>query len=460
MTVDDVRALLQSGRGPTVEILSTLAPRRLAESMAAMANGEGGTLLFRVTPDDDASQGAPAAAQARDVVLQAALLCDPPLITPLPELVSLDASQQWLWMEIPRGLPHVYAVGGKYLRRLGTQNRPLPPLEVRRLLFERGEAGFDSQPVLDASWDDLDTQRIDRYLQAVPALRALPAQEALLKRGCLVERDGRLLPTIAGLLLFAVDVERFVNNQVLVVRYAGREMSDEFVREYIRDTLPEQVRRVESAVLANLRTGARIDSLQREERLEYPLRAVREAIVNAVAHRDYSLRGDDIRISIFTDRIEFYSPGRLPGHVTVRNIVDERFSRNEVLVQVLSDMGFIERLGYGIDRMIKLMAEEGLPMPRFRETANGFVVALFGPGQEFVPQQASQRRGWRLLGLNDRQIAALEYLGEHGRITNREYQALSPEVSSETIRRDLADLVSRDLLLKIGKKRATYYIFK
>jgi ATP-dependent DNA helicase RecG len=88
------------------------------------------------------------------------------------------------------------------------------------------------------------------------------------------------------------------------------------------------------------------------------------------------------------------------------------------------------------------------------------VVALFGPGQEFVPQQASQRRGWRLLGLNDRQIAALEYLGEHGRITNREYQALSPEVSSETIRRDLADLVSRDLLLKIGKKRATYYIFK
>jgi ATP-dependent DNA helicase RecG len=393
-------------------------------------------------------------------VLQAALLCDPPLITPLPELVSLDSSQQWLWMEIPRGLPHVYAVEGKYLRRVGTQNRPLPPLEVRRLLFERGEAGFDSQPVLDASWDDLDTQRIDRYLQAVPALSALPAQEALLKRGCLVERDGRLLPTIAGLLLFAVDVERFVNNQVLVVRYAGREMSDEFVREDIRDTLPEQVRRVESAVLANLRTGARIDSLQREERLEYPLKAVREAIVNAVAHRDYSLRGDDIRISIFTDRIEFYSPGRLPGHVTVRNIVDERFSRNEVLVQVLSDMGFIERLGYGIDRMIKLMADEGLPMPRFRETANGFVVALFGPGQEFVPQQASQRRGWRLLGLNDRQIAALEYLGEHGRITNREYQALSPEVSSETIRRDLADLVSRDLLLKIGKKRATYYIFK
>jgi ATP-dependent DNA helicase RecG len=314
--------------------------------------------------------------------------------------------------------------------------------------------------VQGAGWDHLDQQKVDRYLQAVPVLRVLPVQEALVKRGCVVEHDGRLVPTIAGLLLFAEDVERFIHSQVTVVRYAGREMSDQFVREDIRDTLPEQVRRVESAVLVNLRTGARIASLQREERLEYPLKAVREAIVNAVAHRDYSLRGDDIRISIFTDRVEFHSPGRLPGHVTVQNIVEERFSRNQVLVQVLSDMGFVERLGYGIDRMIKLMADDGLPLPQFREMANGFVVTLHGPGEEFVSQPASQLREWRLLGLNERQIAALEYLGENGRITNREYQALSSEVSSETIRRDLADLVSRGLLLKIGKKRATYYIFK
>ncbi len=461
MTVDDVRALLQSGRGPILEIFSRLPPRRrLAECMAAMANGAGGTLLLLVDSGDDASQVEAAAEHARDTVLQAALLCDPPLIIPLPELFSLGANQQCMRIEIPRGLPHVYAVEGKYMRRVGTQNRPLLPSQVRRLLFERGEAGFESQPRLDSSWDHMDPEKIGRYLQTVPALGVLPAQEALLKRGCLVEHEGRLVPTIAGLLLFAADVERFVHSQVLVVRYAGLEMSDEFVREDIRDTLPEQVRRVESAVLANLRTGARIDSLQRAERLEYPVKAVREAIVNAVAHRDYSLRGDDIRVSIFTDRIEFYSPGRLPGHVTVQNIVDERFSRNEVLVQVLSDMGFIERLGYGIDRMIKLMADDGLPLPQFRETANGFVVTLYGPGEEFVSQHASQRREWRLLGLNERQIAALEYLSEHGRITNREYQALSPEVSAETIRRDLADLVSRDLLLKIGKKRATYYIFK
>jgi ATP-dependent DNA helicase RecG len=162
---------------------------------------------------------------------------------------------------------------------------------------------------------------------------------------------------------------------------------------------------------------------------------------------------------MYADRVEFYSPGRLPGHVTVDNLVEERYSRNETIVQILSDMGFIERLGYGIDRMIRLMADAGRPEPGFEETAAGFQVTLVGPGEALV-DEGTGARPWRHLGLNERQEVALAYLAEHERITNREYQDLCPDVSPETIRRDLADLVQKDLLLKIGKKRATYYIFK
>ena len=460
LTADQVQTLLQQGRGPSADFLpKRTSRRRLAETMAAMANHEGGTILLGVSPVRGQFQGLGDVEEASDRVLQAALLCEPPLIIPLPQVVSLDDGRQLLVIEIPPGLPHVYSVMGKYLRRVRTQNRPLPPRHLRRLMFERGETSFEARQVPGAAWGDLDPQKINRYLQSIPALAALEPQEALLKRGCVTDLESKQ-PTVAGILLFARDVERFLNNEVMVVRYAGSEMSDEFVREDIRDTLPEQIRRAESAVLSNLRIGARLSSLQREERLEYPLKAVREAIVNAVAHRDYGLHGDGIRISIFSDRVEFYSPGRLPGHVTVENIVDERFSRNEVIVQVLSDMGFIERLGYGIDRMIRLMAEEGLPLPLLRETANGFVVTLYGPGEDFLPERGSRHRQWRLMGLNERQIKALEYLSEHQRITNREYQDLCPDVSSETIRRDLANLVRRDILLKIGDKRATYYIFK
>ena len=460
MTRDDVGALLQRGRGPTTEFLLKRTSRlRLAETMAAMANSEGGAILLGVSPVSGTAQGVDDVDQVRDRVLQAALLCEPPLIIPVPEAATANDECDLLLIEIPRGLPHVYAVAGKYLKRVGTQNRPLSPRQLRRLWFERGEMSYEAQEVRGATFEDLDPDKIDSYLETVPALAALSPRESLLRRGCLTGRRGNH-PTVAGILLFAKDVERFLTNDMIVVRYAGREMSDEFIREDIRGTLPEQVRRAESAVLANLRTGARISSLRREDQLEYPPRAVREAIVNAVAHRDYGVHGDGIRISIFSDRMEFYSPGRLPGHVTVENIADERFSRNAVLVQVLSDMGFIERLGYGIDRMIRWMAEAGLPLPQFRETANGFLVTLYGPGEDFRSERGSARRRWSVMGLNERQMQALEYLSEHGRITNREYQELCPDVSSETIRRDLANLVERDLLLKIGDKRATYYIFK
>lgn len=200
--------------------------------------------------------------------------------------------------------------------------------------------------------------------------------------------------------------------------------------------------------------------MHREQRLAYPLKAIHEAIVHAVAHRDYGMHGDGIRTSVFSDRIGFCSRARLPGHATVENMVDGRFSRNEAIVQVLSDRGFVERLGYGIDRMVKLMAEEGLPLPLFRRTANCFVVTFCGPGEDSVSERGSTHRHWMLMGLNERQIRALEYLSKQQHITNHEYQDLYPDASAETIPRDLANLVKLDTLLKIGDKRATYHIFK
>ena len=186
---------------------------------------------------------------------------------------------------------------------------------------------------------------------------------------------------------------------------------------------------------------------------------VREAIVNAIAHRDYSIRGEGIRLLMFSDRLEVYSPGRLPGHVTLANLKDERYSRNEAIVAVLSDMGYIERLGYGIDRMIAAMQEAGLPEPLFEETSAGFRVTLRSASPDLVERCAAGAA----VGSQLPQRAAGSGAGtfvEHGRITNGDLAELYPDVHPETIRRDLADLVERNMLLRIGTKRATYYILK
>jgi ATP-dependent DNA helicase RecG len=244
------------------------------------------------------------------------------------------------------------------------------------------------------------------------------------------------------------------------VQYRGTELADEFERDDIQDTLPDAIRRAERWLLEHMRRGSRMVGLVREDWVQFPPPVVREALVNAVAHRDYSMRGEGIRIALFADRLECYSPGRLPGHVTLDNLVQERFSRNETLVQVLADLGLIERLGYGIDRMFAQMAAAGLPEPVFRETAAGFLVTLYGQPATTDPQTGIDTSAWVQQGLNERQIAALLFLQQQHRITNRDLQELAPDVSAETIRRDLADLVERGLLLKVGERRATYYILK
>ena len=454
----------------------------LAETLAALANAQGGQVIVGVggrakgRSSERSVEGLDDVEAARLAALDAAMACTPPLVLPLPA-IGEHGQARLLLLTVPAGLPHVYSVHGKYLRREGAANRPIPPDALRRLLLERGETSWERLAPEGASLDDLDQAKVAAYARRIgPAAEADPLG-FLFRRGALARSDqGRATtddgadrgssvvyrPTNAGLLLFGRDVERFFPQcEVTLVRYRGREMSDEFLREDIRDTLAETVRRAEIWLSEHMRRGSRMVGLERQDWAQFPQGAVREALVNAVAHRDYTIRGEGIRIALFGDRMECYSPGRLPGHMTVENIVEERFSRNETLVQELSDFGLIERLGYGIDRMLRQMSEAGLPAPEFRETAAGFLVTLRGhAGDDRQETQAVDTREWRRMGLNERQIAALLHLAEQRRITNSDLQELAPDVSPETLRRDLADLVERGLLLKVGEKRGAYYILK
>lgn len=460
MTID-ISALLAAGESArTVFVRAQVRVEELAEHMTALANRSGGHIVIgvggRMRPKPEGVE----VVAAEELALQAALLVTPPLLLPLPRQAMID-DKCLLVVEVPAGLPQVYSVHGKYLQREGAASIPLPAHELRRLILERGDAGWEHQSPVGVTLDDLDPAKLQRYVDRVGAAAQDDPLAWLFRRGCVAREGSSYVPTHAGLLLFARTVERHLPQcEITLVRYRGLVMSDEFERDDIHDTLPEQIRLAERWLANHMRRGSRLVGLEREDWEEYPAAAVREAIVNAVAHRDYGVRGEGIRITMFGDRLECYSPGRLPGHITLENLTHERFSRNAVLVQVLADLGLIERLGYGIDRMVAQMAAAKLPAPRFQETTAGFLLTLQGQSAADVQSAGIDTREWLRQGLNERQIKGLLYLMEHQRITNRDYREQQTDVSDETVRRDLADLVERGLLLRIGDRRGTYYILR
>ncbi|MCL4487543.1 MAG: putative DNA binding domain-containing protein [Chloroflexi bacterium] len=464
MNPQEISSMYEAGQNEGVAFeRDSAALNTLSETLAALANTHGGLVLLGVDPRTSGVRGVRNADAAAEKALAAGLRCEPPLILPRPEQVALEG-KEILLIHVPTGLPHAYGSRGRYLVRTGKKNAPLGPRQLRQLLRDRGESLFEMLPAPGSDLDDLDDAVVqeyaDSFLREGSANKKQAVLDLLQRRGCLTKEDGTWHPTISGYLLFGREPQKaFPSAEILLVRYNSKEMSDEFLRETARGPLPEQIRSAERFLAANMRKGARMDSFQREDRTEYPLPAIREAIVNAVAHRDYAIRGDEIRVLLYSDRIEVYSPGRLAGHVTLQNIVEERFSRNEVIAQVLADLGFIERLGYGIDRMIRLMREWGLPAPRFAETANGFRVTLRGPGEKWITEEPEKDR-WQSYSLNERQRGVLQFLENHPQVANRDYRVLFPDVSEETIRRDLADLVERGILLKMGDKRGTFYILK
>jgi len=286
--------------------------------------------------------------------------------------------------------------------------------------------------------------------------------EFLVRRGCLKRVGNELQLTYAALLLFGRFPQQWLPNAtILAGRFPGVTLSGMYIKRDITGNLPEQLRQAEEFIRTNLKTVVRLVGLQHQESLEYPFEAVRELLVNAVAHRDYNLQGDNIHVNIFVNRLEITSPGTLTGPVTLKNLLEARFARNAVISQVLSDLGFVERLGYGLDRVVEVTRQAGLVPPQFEEAAGMFRVTLFAN----QPGLNSDRRlpdlsSYLILDLNPRQQMALAQLAQNQRISSHEYQSLCPEVHAETLRRDLADLVARGIVIKVGDKKATYYILK
>ena len=386
----EIITLLDQGKSEKLDWFpDDVTVSELASVLTGMANHEGGSVLLGIAPRAAQVIGVRDVEYLTDIVFQAALLVDPPLVLPIPRILEIR-EKQVLSVVVPPGLPHAFNLHGRYLIRKAERTEPLKPTQLRALMIRRGSLQFEAQVADGASLDDLDFDQINTYRGTLDLPPDEPLENLLIRRGCLRDCDGLLKPTYAGLLLFGRYPQQWTPSAtILAARFSGIAISDQFVKQEIRGTLPSQLRQAETFVRDQLRSVVRLVGLSRQETPEYPLEAVRELLVNAIAHRDYNQGGDSIHLHIFADRLEVHSPGDLPGPVTIENLLEARFSRNPILAQVLSDLGYVERLGYGLNRVFTVMRQNNLPEPHFVEAGGAFRVTLQNSFEDLDPERSA-----------------------------------------------------------------------
>ncbi|MDQ7037093.1 MAG: ATP-binding protein, partial [Anaerolineae bacterium] len=364
-------------------------------------------------------------------------------------------------MRVPRSIELHALSDGRVLIRSGDKNRPLGGQEILRLASAKSTGDFESEIVPGTSKEDFSRNMIEEYLTKRAERTKRPYNgkvDDLLQEIGAITPEGK--PTVAGILLFSEYPQQWLpQSSVVFAKFVGTTPRGESGlagytrREELTGPLPRLIESAWNIIWSEMAVSAVVKGLEREEKTEYPQFAVREAIVNAICHRDYRLRGRRIELRMYSDRLEVISPGGLPGFITVENIKDEHFSRNPRIVNGLFQWGYIEELGLGIDRMMEVMEQAGHQPPNFDARPYSFAVTLFNEREKPKPPE------W-MRNTNHRQAKALQYIREQGSITNREYRQLCEGVSAETLRLDLVDMVEKGILLKVGSKKGTHYILK
>jgi len=447
-----IKRLVKQKESPTLEFkLSLSEPDRIVETACSFANTKGGVILIGVS-DKGVVRGLDIGRQTVEGLTNKIVDNTDPSLYPEISVENID-NKDIIMINVEPSPNQPHTAFGRPFIRVGKNTKLMKQSEYEQLLLKRKNISFDSQVCEGASLKDIDEAKVKWFLGKAKLERRLdiyqttPLQEALRRLDLM--KDSAL--SNAAILLFGKNPQAFFHQaEVRCARFKGTEPL-EFIdmKVFGKDMIAQREDSL-AFVKEHIRLGAVIKGTERVERWEYPLEAVREAITNAICHRDYGLTSN-VQVRIFADRIEIWGCGSLPPPLSIDDLKTKHDSvlRNVLIGKCFFLIKFIEQWGTGTNRIIKECLKHGLPEPLFEEIAGNLVVSF---------------RKYRItgeylagLGLNRRQRMALEYIKEKGRITNRDLQELCPRVTRKTVARDMKELIEKRLIRQRGKKKGVYY---
>lgn len=382
--MSDITKFIRKGEGKTIEFKKTLPQKgSLSRTAIAFSNTAGGKILIGV---EDTTRKIIGVSEKEALEFPERIYnmiydsCYPAIV---PEIyVEHIKKKSILIVDIYPGALKPYYLksqgrdNGTYIR-VGATNKPADMEMIRELERQRQNLSYDEQILYDRTKENIDVEKLRQDFLRFTG-KELKFQDVLNLR-ILREEQCTYHPTVGGMMLAGKE-NPFEYARIKCARFKGTTM-DEFIdQKEFSGPLYEQVEDAMKFAQVYIAKAGKIEGLQRVDRYEIPLEAVREALVNAVVHRDYSISGSDIKFAIFDDRIELTSPGTLPRSLEIEDILIGRSEiRNKVIARFFKEIGFIEQWGTGIQKMIRLCTEAGLPKPEMRESGLFFQIAFCKP---------------------------------------------------------------------------------
>lgn len=434
-----INALLAEGEGQRVEFKETL--NRLDREITAFANATGGSLFIGVK-DSGEVIGTNISNKRISEIQDIAQNCDPPI-----KINITTHENSIIEITVFEGIDKPYKCKGGFFIRIGPNTQKLKRNEIRDIILSESTYHFDE--LIQEKFiypKDFDKNKLDEFLKlANVSIKASP--EDILQSLDLAERKNKELKlNNTAILFFAKNPQRFLKESYLsCVRYQGMDKYTIIDRQEINGDLFSLIENAFKFIKRNIRVENKVDLNTRHELIyEYPLVAIREAVINAVMHRDYYYDLSHIYIHIYSNRIEIENPGGLPGGIDINKLGTRSVRRNRTIADILYRAGYIERVGSGFQRIQKALQENGNPSFEIY-SSNYFMIRLFPRIQKELKVQ-----------LTDRQHKLYQLITEKKQVTKQEVYTHFG-FSGDTALRELKRLCELNLVDRIGIGKSTVY---
>jgi len=456
----NLKEVIGTGESEITEFKTSLAEwRDVVETVSAFSNRNGGRVFIGVA-DDCGIVGVDIGRNTIEKLANQIKQNTDPVIHPSIRVEEIDGKlgKQVIVVDVGESEPKPVLAFGRSFVRVGKSNQKLGYEEIRNLAIKTSRVYWDERVCEDASLEDIDEEKVKWFLKEAMHGRGLdinensPVVEALLRLKLL--KAGK--PTNGAVLLFGKETQRFfIQSEVKCIRFKGVSVTGEMIDiRTVDGEVFEQLTEAEKFIFNNIALSAWIEEgkIQRQERWEYPPRAIRETLANAISHRDYETTSK-VQVRIFDDRMEFWNPGMLPEGWTVETLrqVHESIPRNPAIAKQFFWVKYIEEVGTGTNKIVEWCIDWGLPEPEFEFTGTSLVVTF--RKSKLTDEYLEQ------LGLNGRQKKAITYLKEHGKIDRKTYCNICG-VEKTVAHEEMADMVTKELIHRVGKGRGVYYTLR